>query len=380
MALIVAYVPGTSRVVRLTAAGKSRKKTDLRGMAALLERSRSAHDAGMDHKDSPPCATAPVRVITAEEVHALCPWEGLIDALAEAHCGPRPMVGRASLESEGPNCQRFIDMPAWQPGIAMGSKLVTLFPDNPDRAPGLPAVQALYALFDGRNGSPLAVIDGTALTYRKTAADSGLGSRLLSRSEPEVLAMIGAGGLARYLIEAHCAARPSLARVLVWNRRMDKAEKLVSSLAAIGVAASVCELEPAVRAADIVSCATAATTPLIEGRWLKAGAHLDLVGGFTPDMRESDDECVRRARLFVDSRWFAIDQTGDLGDPIRRGIIARDKVEADLFDLCAGKHPIDRQADDITMFKNAGGAHLDLFTALYIRNRLAQTLSGEADT
>jgi ornithine cyclodeaminase len=255
----------------------------------------------------------------------------------------------------------------------MGSKLITIMPDNPDRT-GLPAIQALYALFDGRNGSALAAIDGTALTYRKTAADSGLGSRLLSRRGAKVLLMVGAGGLAPYLVAAHLAARPSLDTVLVWNRRMDKAGTLARSLAATGIAAS--ELEPAVRQADIISCATASTAPLIDGRWLKPGAHLDLVGSFTPDMRECDDACVERARLFVDSRWFAIDQTGDLGDPIRRGIIARDRIEADLFELCPGSLEVERRPDDITLFKNAGGPHLDLFTALHIWSGLTgQALS-----
>jgi ornithine cyclodeaminase len=122
-----------------------------------------------------------------------------------------------------------------------------------------------------------------------------------------------------------------------------------------------------------VCCATGATSPLIDGCWLKVGAHLDLVGGFTPEMRECDDDCVRRARLFVDSRAFAIDQTGDLGDPIRRGIIARDRIEADLFELCGGQHGLVRRPDDITLFKNAGGAHLDLFTALHIWSRLTGT-------
>jgi ornithine cyclodeaminase len=320
----------------------------------------------------PAPSNAAPRLVTAEEVHELCAWEDLIEALAEGHRGPKPQVGRASLESgDGAKRQSYIDMPAWQPGVAMGSKLVTVMPDNPDGA-GLPAVQALYCLFDGRTGSPLAVIDGTALTYRKTAADSALGSRLLSRNNSRVLLMVGAGGLAPYLVAAHLAARPSLDRVLVWNRRMDKAEALARELARTGVAASASELEPAVRLADIVSCATASTAPLVAGGWLRPGTHLDLVGGFTPDMRECDDDCVRRARLFVDSRWFAIDQAGDLGDPIRRGIVARDKVEADLFELCASASQFERRPGDITLFKNAGGAHLDLFTALHIWSRLAR--------
>ena len=121
----------------------------------------------------------------------------------------------------------------------------------------------------------------------------------------------------------------------------------------------------AVRRADIISCATASTAPLVLGAWLKPGAHLDLVGAFSADMRECDDDAVMRARLFVDSRWFAIDQPGDLGDPIRRGVISRDRVEADLFELARGS-PVRRQPGDITLYKNGGGGHLDLFTALYI--------------
>jgi ornithine cyclodeaminase len=187
--------------------------------------------------------------------------------------------------------------------------------------------------------------------------------------------MVGAGDLAPYLIEAHLALTPSLERVLVWNRTAAKAQRLVQSLKNRGMTAELAsDLEPAVRAADIVSCATASTAPLVRGEWLKAGAHLDLVGGFTPDMRECDDEAVLRARLFVDSRMFAIDQPGDLGDPLRRDVIAREKIEADLFDLCAPGYAVNRVPGDITLFKNGGGAHLDLYTALFIWNSLPRSL------
>ncbi|MGE0213779.1 MAG: ornithine cyclodeaminase, partial [Parvibaculaceae bacterium] len=186
-----------------------------------------------------------------------------------------------------------------------------------------------------------------------------------------VLLMVGAGDLSPYLAAAHRAARPSIRKMLVWNRSPAKAKVMVETLRRTGVdSEAVSDLEPAVRRADIVSCCTASTAPLVQGRWLKDGAHLDLVGGFTPDMRECDDEAVRRARLFVDSRMFAIDQPGDLGDPIRRGVIGRDKVEADLFELCGQGYAVDRKASDITLYKNGGGGHLDLFTALFIRERL----------
>jgi len=307
-----------------------------------------------------------MRFITADEVHEFCVWPALVDALAVAHRGPEPLVGRSELHhSMGEVRDTYFNLPAWQPGVAMGTKIVTVFPTNPDKGP-LPAVQALYTLFDGSDGRPLLVIDGTALTYRKTAADSALGSKLLSRPESETLLMVGAGALAPYLVAAHRAVRPGLRKTLVWNRRHDKA---------IGLAAEIGgepmeDLETAVRQSDIISAATASTAPLIKGEWLKAGAHLDLVGGFTPEMRECDDEAVRRASLFVDSRWFAIDQPGDLADPIRRGVITRDAVRADLFQLCKGAMTGRSTAGEITLFKNGGGAHLDLFTALHIWTQL----------
>lgn len=250
----------------------------------------------------------------------------------------------------------YLNLPAWQPGIAMGSKLVTVFPDNP-RLSGAPAIQATYILFDGTDGRPLAAMDGTALTYRKTAADSALGAKLLAAPDPRILLMVGAGGLAPYLRDAHRAIHPSIGRVLAWNRDMTKAARL-------GEPAP--DLESAVRIADIVCCATASTEPLVRGEWLKEGAHLDLVGSFTPEMRECDDTAVIRARLFVDSRWFAIDQPGDLAGPIARRVIARDRIEASLFELCAPGHRLERRSRDITLYKNGGGGHLDLFTALHV--------------
>lgn len=304
-----------------------------------------------------------MRFVTSEEVHRLSVWTKLCDALQEAHKGPEPKVDRSELHAtRAGERETYFNLPAWQPGIAMGTKVVTVFPGNRE----LPAVQALYPLFDGKTGEPLAVLDGTALTYRKTAADSALGSRLLSSPRSRILLMVGSGALAPYLIEAHRAIRPSIDRVLIWNRDPAKAAKLARALGA----EAADDLEEAVRRADIVSCATSSTVPLVKGAWLKDGCHLDLVGSFTPDMRECDDEAVRRARLFVDSRWFAIDQPGDLADPLRRGVIRRQDVEADLFELCRDGYAVNRKPGDITLFKNGGGAHLDLFTALFIWRNL----------
>jgi ornithine cyclodeaminase len=302
-------------------------------------------------------------IVSAAEVHAICDYRRLAAALLEAHRGPEPLVDRSELHATGPRGERqtWFTLPAFQPGVAMGAKLVSVMPANPRIRPELPAIQALYVLFDGADGSPVAIIDATAMTYRKTAADSALGADLLSRDDARVLLMVGAGGLAPHLVAAHRAVRPSISEIMVWARRIDRAVALATEVGGRAVAS----LESAVRRADIISCATASTAPLVMGAWLRPGAHLDLVGGFSGDMRECDDEAVTRARLFVDSRLFAIDQPGDLGDPIRRGVISREQVEADLFDLARGYAP-QRQAGDITLYKNGGGSHLDLFTALYI--------------
>jgi len=304
-----------------------------------------------------------MRWVTAEEVHDACGFGPLVDALAAAHQGPMPLVDRSELHNrDGEVRQTYFNLPAWQPGVAMGTKVVTVLPGNPERHGALPSVQAAYVLCDGTTGTPLAVMDGTALTYRKTAADSGLGSRLLSREDASVLLMVGAGSLAPYLVAAHKTVRPSISEVWVWNRDEAKGRALASQVGG----APATDLAAAVERADIVCCATASTRPLVAGAWLKPGAHLDLVGSFTPDMRECDDEAVTRSRIFVDSRAFAIDQPGDLADPLRRGVIGSDRIEADLFELCPRGPEPRRHPSDITLFKNGGGAHLDLFTALFV--------------
>ncbi len=306
-----------------------------------------------------------MRFISSDDVHRICVWTKLCDALFAAHQGPEPKVDRSEIHDVRLGTrQTYFNLPAWQPGIALGTKVVTVFPGNRE----LPSIHALYPLFDGKSGAPLAVLDGTALTYRKTAADSALGSRVLSHPGARTLVMVGAGALSPYLIEAHRAIRPSIERVLIWNRTPAKAAKLADK----HDAEAVIDLEGAVREADIVSCATASTSPLVKGAWLKPGAHLDLVGSFTPEMRECDDEAVKRARLFVDSRWFAIDQPGDLAEPLRRGIIHRQDIEADLFELCRQGYKVNRKESDITLFKNGGGAHLDLFTALFVWQNLSR--------
>lgn len=308
-----------------------------------------------------------LRIIGAEAVAAVG-FDVLIAALARAHAEAPPEIARQRLSPpdgvDARTGEGFLVLPAWAYGRAYGVKMATVRPQNAARGDGLPTVQAVYQLFDGDSGRPRAVIDGTALTLRKTAADSGLGSRLLSRREARTLLMVGAGALAPHLIAAHRIARPGIEEVLIWNRTSAKARALAGELAQAGILAGATgDLEAAARQADVICTATMAATPLIRGDWLKPGAHLDLVGAYTPEMRECDDAAVRRAEVFVDYRGSTIGEVGDLVQPMRAGVIAEADVQADLFELCQGQHPGRTAAEQITLYKNGGGGHLDLFVA-----------------
>jgi ornithine cyclodeaminase/alanine dehydrogenase-like protein (mu-crystallin family) len=300
-------------------------------------------------------------VYDAADVARLGEYGDLVDALERAHRRPPPVVERIVY---GPDdrAERMLALPAWQPDEAIGVKLVTVFPDNPSQR-GLPSVQAVVMLFDGRDGRPVALLDGTELTYRKTAADSALGSRWLSPSDSQTLLMVGAGALARHLIAAHRTVRPSIERVLIWNRSPEKAAQLVAE----GVADEVVhDLAAALPGADIVCTATMSRDPLIAGRLLAPGTHVDCVGAYLPDHREVDDDVVRRAEIFVDSRGAPLHECGDLVIPFGAGVISPDDVRADLYELCSGAHQGRSDRDAITMFENGGGGHLDLVVARHI--------------
>lgn len=259
-------------------------------------------------------------------------------------------------------------MPAWSDfarrgtseGGYVGVKIVTVNPDNNTRSQ--PAVMGIYLLSDGLTGEPLALIDGQALTVWRTACASALAADYLAREDAGRLAMIGAGKLSSYLVRAHAAVRP-IRHVALWNRSRARAEELAASLAGEAFDVSVVdEREAAIAEADIVSAATISSVPLIEGRWLAAGVHVDLVGAFTPKLRESDDETVRRATLFVDTFDGALKEGGDLVQPIEAGIITRDDVRADLAMLTRGDHAGRTSRDEITLFKSTGTA-LEDFSA-----------------
>lgn len=253
-------------------------------------------------------------------------------------------------------------MPAWTEGAYMGVKIVSVFPGNERRA--LPAVSGTYLLSSARTGQNLAIIDGGELTARRTAASSALASRYLSRLDSRVLLVCGTGRLSLNLIAAHCSQRP-IDRVLIWGRSAEKAAATARLASSLHPAVSVVEdLEAAVREADIVSTATLSSEPLIKGDWLKPGAHLDLIGAFTPAMRECDDKAATTASLFVDTFEGALSEGGDIVQPMRAGLISREDVKADLFALARGLHQGRSADDEITLFKSVGAGLEDLAGAI----------------
>jgi ornithine cyclodeaminase len=261
---------------------------------------------------------------------------------------------------------RLLLMPAWAAG-GLGVKIVTVFPGN--RARGLASVSALYLLLDGTTGHPLALIDGEALTLRRTAAASALAATYLARPDSKRLLVVGTGALAPYMAAAHCAVRP-MERVLVWGRSAGHARATVARLVAGGLPAEACgDLAAGLAAADIVTCATTAREPIVRGALVQPGTHVDLVGAFTPEMRESDDELVKRAEVFVDTFAGALKEAGDLTQAIAAGVIGREHVRAELADLVTGRHAGRSAAEAVTVFKSVGTALEDLCAARLVYDR-----------
>jgi len=311
-----------------------------------------------------------MRVVSAAEVHGALDFPALIEALAATFKAGAEVPLRRHHEIAVPGAPpaTLLLMPAWQPGHALGIKIVTVFPGN--AAKSLPAVMGQYVLLDATSGAPKAMIDGTALTLRRTAAASALASRFLSRADAAHLLMVGTGALAPHLIAAHCTVRP-IRRVSIWGRNAGHAYATAGKLALPGVSvAAVPSIESAVAEADIVSCATLATSPLVHGQWLRAGQHLDLVGGFTPAMREADDEAVRRAAVYIDTRGGAMKEAGDIVQPLASGALTAAAIKGDLFDLCRGAVQGRTDPSAITLFKSVGTALEDLAAAKLVAERL----------
>lgn len=306
-----------------------------------------------------------MRIIDADSAARALPYDALIEALRAMFregCTV-PLRHHHGVEVPGKAEATLLLMPAWTPGGYIGIKMVTVFPSNGEK--GLPAIMGQYLLLSGETGEVLAMIDGQTLTARRTAAASALAASYLAREDAEKMLMVGAGALAPQLIRAHLAVRPSLNRIAIWARDKAKSQALADRMAAeTGRAVTAAsDLETAARQADLISCATLSKQPLVQGAWLKPGAHLDLVGAFTPEMRESDDEAVRRASVFVDTREGALKEAGDIVLAVKSGALTPDAIRGDLYDLTRGTAKGRRTADEITFFKSVGTALEDLAAA-----------------
>jgi ornithine cyclodeaminase/alanine dehydrogenase-like protein (mu-crystallin family) len=307
-----------------------------------------------------------MHVVSGADISRVLSFPILIAAMEAAHRRPKAEVLDGFLGTEK---EQYVIRSAVERGRYMASKMFTSFPTN--LADGkLPAVQAVCVLFDGANGRPLALVDGTAITHWRTAADSALGAKFLAPENPELLLVAGAGEMAEWLVRAHRSVRPSLQRVLIWNRTPERASALAARLRDEAIEAeAIADLDAATRVADMITTCTRSHEPLIRGENLRPGTHLDLVGGYTPQTREADDAAARRARVFVDRRESAFHGVGDILQPIASGAIGESDVLGDLYDLAGGA--AGRLCPgDITFFKNAGGGHLDLMTCEVVFEQL----------
>jgi ornithine cyclodeaminase/alanine dehydrogenase-like protein (mu-crystallin family) len=298
-----------------------------------------------------------MKVLDAAQTAAALPFERLIPTLRDAFVSGAevPLRHRHDIVQSDGTTAALLLMPAWRANRMFGVKVVSVFPGNGAR--GLPAVSASYLLCDGATGQHLALIDGGEITRRRTAAASALAGSFLAREDAKSLLIVGSGHVGGLMAEAYRAVRP-IERVMVWNIRRAGAERLAARLGA----EAVTDLAAAVRQADIVSCATLSHEPIVRGEWLRPGTHLDLIGGFTPAMREADDDAVRRARVFIDTD-AALAEAGDLIDPIAHGALRREDIAGSLFSLCRGDEPGRRDPAEITLFKSVGSALEDLAAA-----------------
>ncbi|MGB5556424.1 MAG: ornithine cyclodeaminase [Paracoccaceae bacterium] len=297
-----------------------------------------------------------VEIIPFAQGQALLDWLVLTEALEAGHLLPRAEI-KDSFLYRGKDT--VLSRAAWIDGLGIAVKSATIFPGN--KALGKASVNGGVTLFSDADGTLEAVVDFHLVTKWKTAGDSLLAARKLARKDARKILIIGAGAVATSLREAYGALVPDAA-FTVWNRSREGAEALAAAFPGMAVAR---DLEAAVRAADIVTSATMTTEPILRGEWLQPGQHIDLIGAYRPDMREADDAALQRARIFVDSRATTMEHIGELKAPLASGVIAEGDVLADYYDLAGGGFAR-RSDDEITLFKNGGGAHLDLMTSAYI--------------
>ena len=313
-----------------------------------------------------------LRFVDAGTVARNLPFAELIEALRKAFAATdltAPARNHYGLVGLGSGSPVLLSMPAWSGRLGIGTKLVTVYPDN--HKLGLPSIHGVYVLMDAATGRPEAVFDAGELTARRTAAASALASRFLSRPDSRALLMLGTGRLSSVLPLAHAAVRP-LERVLVWGRSADKARDTALLLQSQGMAAEpVASLEQACAEADIVSCATLSSVALLQGDWLKPGTHVDLVGAFTPKMREADDRVLARAdAVWCDTTKGVLAEGGDVVQALASGALDAKRIRGELADLCRAAQAPARAQQDITVFKSVGAALEDLVAARLCLDRL----------
>lgn len=302
-----------------------------------------------------------MQIISNQQLEKALLYPILIAALRDAFCEDITVPLRHHHQYE--NTQSGVDstlllMPAWKDSEYLGIKIVTVSPNNSTLQ--LPSIHGVYLLFDAHTGIPLAQMDAKILTSRRTAAASALASSYLSRKDSRTLLMVGTGAMAPCLIEAHSVVRP-IEKVLVWGRNFAKAQQVVNNLNLPNITIQPIEkIEDGIAKADIVSCATLSEQPLIFGKHLRQGQHLDLVGSFKPNMREADDEVVQKSTVFVDTMEGAIKESGDIVIPLEHGLLKIADIQADLFGMCQ-KDVFQRKEDgEITLFKSVGHGLEDL--------------------
>tara|TARA_Y100001001_G_scaffold47417_1_gene43021 strand:- start:696 stop:1634 length:939 start_codon:yes stop_codon:yes gene_type:complete len=305
-----------------------------------------------------------MRVISAQEVAGALAWPALIERLATAFREGVEAPPRHHHTMHRPDGEAtMLLMPAWEPAGYIGMKMVNVFPQN--ASAGLPAISGLYILCEGEHGTPLACIDGSALTSRRTAAASALAARELAREDATALLVVGTGKLAPMLIEAHAAVRP-IRKVRIWGRNPDKAAALAEHFRNRFDCEAVTDLEAATAKADIISSATLSTEALIRGEWLQPGSHLDLVGAFRPTMRETDSQCLAHSQVFVDTYAGALGEAGDILQAIDEGAFRKTDLRAELAELLRGDKPGRTSDDAITLFKSVGASLEDLAAAIEV--------------
>lgn len=298
-------------------------------------------------------------------------FKALIELLHEAFAEGSIIVPQRH-HHDFPNPAEGIDstmllMPAWNPSQEAGVKVVTVSPNNSKHE--LPSIEGLYLYFEAQKGRLQAILDAKSLTTKRTAAASALASTFLSRPDSSTLLVIGTGALSKNLIEAHASVRP-IQEVFVYGRNFDKAKTIAGEMQnkAYQITA-IDKLEKVISRVDIISCATLAKDPIVLGKYLVAGQHLDMVGAYLKDMREADDEAITKSEVFVDNFIGALKETGDIVIPLEKGIITREDIHADLFELCSGRSKGRMNPYEITFFKSVGHALEDLIAAKYYFNQ-----------